>query len=169
MTWAILLPQPTDAGRSALKMMTPRKPIEVARLIASGRWKSKHIASYREQFGDDVFLDVLLCAFVDDCSMESLTHFDCQQTSGKLLLEIMPETDRPLRPMIRKSLAFWNPSVEEWPFFLCRRFGIGVVSEMIDQIAATDTLNETEQRAVQTFRYWLRAKSYTILGAAPPG
>ena len=81
----------------------------------------------------------------------------------------MPETDRPLRPMIRKSLAFWNPSVEEWPFFLCRRFGIGVVSELIDQIAATDTLNETEQRAVQTFRYWLRAKSYTILGAAPHG
>lgn len=150
-------------------MMTPRKPIEVARLIASGRWKSKHITSYREQFGDDVLLDVLLCAFIDDCSTESLAHYDCQQTTGRLLLEIMPGTDRPLRPMIRKSLALWNPSVEEWPYYLCRRFGISVVSEMIDQIAATEALNETEQRAIETFRYWLRAKPDTILGAAMPG
>lgn len=81
----------------------------------------------------------------------------------------MPGTDRPLRPMIRKSLALWNPSVEEWPYYLCRRFGISVVSEMIDQIAATEALNETEQRAIETFRYWLRAKPDTILGAAMPG
>ncbi len=114
------MPNPFGLGhrqRSALKMMTPREPIEVVRLIASGRWKSRHITSYREQFGDDV-LYVLLCAFVDDCSTESLTHYDCQQTTGRLLLEIMPENDRPLRPTIRKSLALWNPSVEEWPFFL---------------------------------------------------
>lgn len=150
-------------------MMTPREPIEIARLIASGRWKSKHIASYRQQFGDDALLDVLLCAFLDDCSTETLTHYDCQQATGRLLLEIMPGNDRPLRQIIRQSLSLWNPSVEEWPFFLCRRYGIGAVSAMIDQIAATDALNETEQRAIETLRHWLRAKPDTIFGVALPG
>ncbi|WP_442506125.1 hypothetical protein SH528x_004953 [Novipirellula sp. SH528] len=149
-------------------MMTRREPIEVARLVASGRWKSEHIASYRKQFGDAALLDVLLCPFLDDCSTESLTHYDCQQSTGRLLLEIMPEYDRPLRQMIRQSLPLWNLSVEEWPFFLCRRYGIDAVSETIDQIAATDILNESEQRGIETLRYWLRAKPDTILGTPLP-
>ncbi len=66
----------------------------------------------------------------------------------------MPEYDRPLRQMIRQSLHWWNLSVEEWPYFLCRRYGIiNAVSEAINQIAATDILNETEQRGIETLRY----------------
>ena len=151
-----------------LTEVTQREPIEVARLIASGRWKSKHVTAYRQQFGDDSLLDVLLCPFLHDCSTESLTHYDCQQSTGTLLLAIMPECDRPLRQMIHSSLPLWNLSVEQWPFFLCRRFGIVAVSEVIDGIAKEGVLNTIEDRALETLRYWLRAKPDTILGTTEP-
>ena len=150
-------------------MMTPREPIELVRLIASGRWKPKHVAAYRTQFGDGALLNVLLCPFLEDCSTETLTHYECQQTTGTLLLEIMPECDRPLRQMIRRSLPLWNLSVEQWPFFLCRQYGIDAVSGEIDELATADLLNEIEQRAIDTLRYWLRAEPDTILGTTLPG
>jgi hypothetical protein len=149
-------------------MMTPRKPIEVATLIASGRWKSTHIASFRSQFGDDALLDVLLCPFELDCSTETLTHYDCQQSAGTFLLEMMPQCERPLEQTIRRSLPLWNPSVEQWPFYLCRNFGIDAVARAIDHIAETERLDDTDQRAVQTFRYWLQAKRDMILGTVLP-
>ena len=149
--------------------MTPREPIELVRLIASGRWKPKHVAAYRTQFGDCALLNVLLCPFLEDCSTETLTHYECQQTTGTLLLDIMPECDRPLRQMIRRSLPLWNLSVEQWPFFLCRQYGIAAVFCEIDEIATADLLNENEQRAIDTLRYWLRAEPDTILGTTLPG
>ncbi len=144
--------------------MTPQEPIEVARLIASGRWKPKHIVSFRSQFGDNALLDVLLYPFQEDCSTETLTHYDCQQSAGVLLLEMMPECERPLRHTIRRSLPLWNVSVEQWPFYLCRKFGIDAVTHAIDQIAGAERLDDTEQGAIETFRYWLRAKRDMILG-----
>jgi hypothetical protein len=157
-----------DRRRSAMKMMTPRKPIEVARLIASGRWKSKHIVSFRAQFGDNALLDVLLCPFESDCSTETLTHYDCQQSAGALLLEMMLQCERPLEQTIRRSLPLWNLSVEQWPFYLCRQFGIDAVTHAIDHIAEAGCLDVTEQRAIQTLRYWLRAKRDMILGTVLP-
>ena len=151
-----------------MKMMTPRKPIEVARLIASGRWKSKHIASFRSQFGDNVLLDVLLCPFESDCSTQTLTNYDCQQAAGVLLLEMMPECERPLEQTIRRSLPRWNLSVEQWPFYLCRKFGIDAVTHAIDHIAQAECPDDTEQLAIKTFRYWLLANRDMILGTVLP-
>jgi hypothetical protein len=150
-------------------MMTPREPIEVARLIASGRWKPKHIASFRSQFGDRALFDVLLCPFVEDCSTDALTDYACQKPAGVLLLELMPECDRPLRQTIRRSLPLWNLSVEHWPFYLCRCFGIAAVLLAIDEIGEAEDLTEIERRAIDTLRYWLRAKPEIILGSVLPG
>ncbi|WP_146454998.1 hypothetical protein [Rubripirellula tenax] len=157
-------PPPGDANRSAIKMMTPRAPIEVARLIASGRWKAKHIAAYRSQFGEGALLDVLLCPFLNDCSTETLTHYDCQQPAGVLLLELMPEFDRALQHTIRRSLPLWNVSVEQWPFYLCRCFGIDAVTNAIAEIAETENLDENERCAIETLRWLLGGKPDIILG-----
>jgi hypothetical protein len=144
--------------------MIPRPLIEVARLIGSGRWTQKHILAFRDQFGDQALLDVLLQPFTNDCSTEQLSSYACQQAAGTLLLDMMPICEHSLRDLISKSLSVWNFSVEQWPFYLCRRFGIDVVTSNIDGIAENSTLNESEQRAVETFRYWLRAKPEMILG-----
>ena len=144
--------------------MTPRAPTEVARLIASGRWKRKHIAAFRLQFGEGELLDVLLCPFLHDCSTETLTHYDCQQPAGALLLELMPECDRALRHTIRRSLPLWNVSVEQWPFYLCRCFGIDAVSNAIAEIAETEYLDENERFVIETLRWLLGGKPDMILG-----
>jgi len=149
-------------------MMTPRNPIEVARLIASGRWKPNHIDSFRSQFGDRAMFDALLCPFLKDCTTESLTHYECQEHAGTLLLKMMLECELPLKQTIRQSLPLWNLSVEQWPFYLCRRFGTDAVSNAIDEIAKTEILDEIECRAVDTLRYWLRAKPELILASLLP-
>jgi hypothetical protein len=149
-------------------MMKPRQPIEVARLIAAGRWKEEHVLSFRTQFGERALLDVLLCPFTADCSAEHLSSYDCQQAAGTLLLELKPPCDVSLRETIYRSLSVWNLSVEQWPFYLCRCFGIDVVTATIDEIAENETLNDVERRAVETLRYWLRTRPDTILGIPAP-
>ena len=146
--------------------MIQREPKEVVQLIASGRWKKKHVLSFQTQFGDRALLDVLLCPFIEDCSTNQLTAFVCQQSAGELLLDMMPSCDVPLRQTIRCSLPLWNLSVEEWPFYLCRCFGIETVSETISDIANTSELCDEERRATDTLLYWLRAKPDKILGTA---
>lgn len=137
-------------------MMKARKPLEIARLLAEGRWKRNHIDSFHSQFGEKALLDALLCPFIEDCSTESLTHFVCQQSAGILLLDMMPQLDRPILPTIRRSLPFWNLSVEEWPFYLCRSYGKDAVLNAINEITETENLNTIEQQAIETIRYWLQ-------------
>ncbi len=81
---------------------------------------------------------------------------------------MMPECERPLEQTIRRSLPHWNLSVEQWPFYLSRKFGIDDVTHAIDCIAETEGLNDIEQRAVHTLRYWLQAKRDTIIGTLTP-
>jgi len=45
-----------------------------------------HIYTFHSQFGDTALLDVLLSPFLDDCSNEVLTLYDCQQPARTLLL-----------------------------------------------------------------------------------
>jgi hypothetical protein len=110
----------------------------------------------------------LLCPFVEDCSTEELTTYACQQTTGALLLEMMPRCEASLRQTLRRSLPVWNLSVEQWSYYLCRCFGIDAVAAAIDEIADVEELDHIEREAVDTLRYWLRAKPDAILGTSAP-
>ena len=125
--------------------------------------------SFHSQFGDEALFDVLFYPFVHaEVATEELSLFHCQETTGALLLEIMPSCSLTLRDAISQSLPTWNLSVEQWPYYLCRQFGVDAVNEALTEIETNDKLYDMEKRAIETIRYWLRRPPVATSGSPSP-
>jgi hypothetical protein len=152
-------------GRSShLTIMMPRTSQEVARLICDRRWKRKHILSFKQVFGERALFDALFIPFVT--RGDSADSYGDQQIAGSFLLEFLPECTLSLADAIRGSLSNWNLSVEELPFYFCRKFGYDAVAATIESISIDDSLDDVERDAVRTLQYWMRAPKTAILGQA---
>ena len=77
-----------------------------------------------------------------------------QELAGKLLVELHPEAEVSLRPVLRSSLARYELSVEQFPQFLRSVFGVEQVLLALQEIEL-EPLSEEERRAVRTMRFWL--------------
>jgi hypothetical protein len=71
-------------------------------------------------------------------------------------LELKPRSGQDLQSLIRASLAGWNLSVEQLPFYFRDTYGIGPVREALAALDSERGFSAEERKALDTYRFWLR-------------
>ena len=132
--------------------MIARSAEEVRKLVSAGRWKRKHLEALRRDFGDQALFDSLFSAFTQSPAVSCGE----QEAPGDFLLELKPLAGQDLKSLIRASLAGWNLSIEQLPFYFRDTYGIGRVREALAALDSERALGAEEQMALDTFRFWLR-------------
>jgi hypothetical protein len=122
---------------------------QLRRLLYQGLWPDALV----RELDSRVVFRALYGVFVDRSRPDRA--FADQQAAGRRLMELLPEPDAPLADLIRQSLGTWNPSVEELPHYLARKFGLPAVLRTVEQISRTPDLSNDEGRLLDTYRYWL--------------
>ena len=79
-----------------------------------------------------------------------------QEAPGDFLLELKPRGGQDLQRLIRASLAGWNLSIEQLPFYFRDTYGIGPVREALAALDSEVGLGAEERKALDTYRFWLR-------------
>lgn len=85
----------------------------------------------------------------------SSRNFAAQEIAGKLLTKLQIKGDIDLYKTLTCSLCRYELSVEEFPCYLAGLFGLEKVRTVLNEIAKTK-LTETELRALNTMRFWLK-------------
>lgn len=85
----------------------------------------------------------------------SLRDSAAQELAGKLLTKLQIKGDIDLCETLTYSLSQYELSVEEFPCYLAGLFGLEQVRSALNEIAKTK-LTETELRALNTMRFWLK-------------
>lgn len=80
-----------------------------------------------------------------------------QELAGVMLHRIMPKADFELEQVIRSCLPTYELSVEELPWYLSDLFDLAEINAIIDKISV-GRLDERENKALETLKYWLRNK-----------
>ena len=154
-------------GRSPLAFgnrMIARSPEEVRKLVSAKRWARKHLEAFRRDFGQQALFDALFSAFTQ---RPPVPYVD-QQAPGDYLLELKPRGAQDLQSLIRASLAGWNLSIEQLPFYFRDSYGIQAVRLAVERLDLDARLDAVERKALDTYRYWLRIPKAEP-GAPPNG
>lgn len=78
-----------------------------------------------------------------------------QELAGRLLVALRPEADFNLQLVLRSALPRYELSVEQFPEYLCLRFGKEPVLAALSTLEA-EPLSSQEGRALDTLRFWVR-------------
>lgn len=81
-----------------------------------------------------------------------------QEFAGQLLSELNPKVFVNLEKVIAGALHAWDVSVQEFPLYLRDLYGIDRVLTAISEIEHQN-LSEIERKNLQTFKWWLGAKT----------
>ncbi len=82
-------------------------------------------------------------------------NYESQQLAGVLLFKISPTAAFELEDVLRMSLNTYNLSVEEWPWYLVRRFGQERVLNVLERLLQTEK-GATARRSAETMARWVR-------------
>jgi len=80
-----------------------------------------------------------------------------QEYAGRLLLSLNPPSPPDVPAVIKRTLPTWDLSVEQLPMYFEAAIGREAVLQALDMLGSQDS-SEQEQRAIETFRFWLRAR-----------
>ena len=80
---------------------------------------------------------------------------------------LRPSCRLPLALAIRQSLAHCL-SIEELPFYFSKVFGRDAVSNALAESETEGGFTDSELRAIQAYRYWLRADEQKMLSYEGP-
>lgn len=83
-------------------------------------------------------------------------QFNAQEFVASLLFALNPTTSLSLSEILT-DLPNWNPSVEEFPWYLALQFGKEQVLRVVQELEATTPDSTSLARAAETFRFWLKA------------
>jgi hypothetical protein len=83
-----------------------------------------------------------------------------QEYAGRLLLSLNPPSPPDVQAVIKRTLPTWDVSVEQLPMYFVAAIGREAVLRALDMLGSQDS-SEQEQRAIETFRFWLRARRDT--------
>ncbi len=78
-----------------------------------------------------------------------------QEYAGRLLLALKPPCPLDIEATIKRVLPTWDYSVEQLPQYFDAAVGRERVLQALDALRSRCT-SEEEQRAIETFRWWLR-------------
>lgn len=82
-------------------------------------------------------------------------HYLDQEYAGRLLFALKPPCPLDIAATIKRVLPTWDYSVEQLPQYFDAAVGRERVLEALDALGSCCS-SEEEQRAIETFRYWLR-------------
>ena len=91
--------------------------------------------------------------------MDCKNKFERHQLAGELLYSVRPRLHLELLDRIHLTLASWNVSVEEWPWYLVDLCGLDRVLSAASDLEAYP-LSEDERRRLNTLVWW--AKRYRV-------
>ncbi|HUF62017.1 MAG TPA: hypothetical protein VMN36_08075 [Verrucomicrobiales bacterium] len=137
---------------------------EIRQLVSDGRWKRRHLESLRKEFGEQALFDALFSAFTQE---PQVPHRE-QEPPAKYLLQLRPQSEGDLPTLIRRTLRGWNLSIEELPFYFRDTSGIDRVRDALQTIESEEALDETEKKAIATYRFWLTLDSKAQQDGAAP-
>jgi hypothetical protein len=80
-----------------------------------------------------------------------------QLFAAALLRELQPACGLPAKEAIRRSIPNWNFSVADLPRYICDSFGREFVLQALSELEAESCVSLSEQRSIETYRYWLKA------------
>jgi hypothetical protein len=109
------------------------------------------ISVLRRRPGDEVF-NALIGVFR---SADRPPHYLDQEYAGRLLLALKPPCPLDIAATIKRVLPTWDYSVEQLPQYFDAAVGRERVLQALDALRSCCS-SEEEQRAIETFRYWLR-------------
>ena len=83
-----------------------------------------------------------------------------QEYAGRLLLSLNLPSPPDMQAVIKSTLPTWDLSVEQLPMYFEAAIGREAVLQVLDMLGSQGS-SEQEQRAIETFRFWLRARRDT--------
>jgi len=82
-----------------------------------------------------------------------------QEYAGRLLLSLNPPSPPDVQAVIKRTLPTWDLSVEQLPMYFEAAIGREAVLQALDMLCSQGS-SEQEQMAIETFRFWLRARRH---------
>jgi hypothetical protein len=108
----------------------------------------------RQRPGDEVF-EALIGVFCNVHREDKL--FVAQEYAGRILLALKPPCSRDIQDVIKRTLATWDLSVEQLPWYFAEIVGLEAVLRVLD-VLDTQVSSQQERDAIRTFRFWLRVQ-----------
>jgi hypothetical protein len=116
-----------------------------------GQRLEQWLSVLRRRTGDEVF--AALIGVFGSVDRPQSRYLD-QEYAGKLLLALKPPCSSDVAATIKQILPTWDYSIEQLPWYFEAVVGREVVLRALDTLRQCSS--EEEQRAIETFRYWLR-------------
>jgi len=116
-----------------------------------GQRLEQWLSVLRRRTGDEVF--AALIGVFGGVDRPQSRYLD-QEYAGKLLLALKPPCSSDVAATIKQILPTWDYSIEQLPWYFEAVVGREVVLRALDTLRQCSS--EEEQRAIETFRYWLR-------------
>lgn len=106
---------------------------------------------------DEVF-EALIGVFCNE-GRQNHNHLD-QEYAGRLLLALKLPCPLDVQGVIKRALPTWDLSVEQFPWYFEAAIGRDAVLQALDMLGS-QACSEQVRRAIETFRFWLRARRDT--------
>lgn len=85
-----------------------------------------------------------------------------QELAGRLLATLEPVELKDVKSTLRASLSRYELSVEQFPQYLAKACGADAVYSALCELES-EPLSQTEARAVETMKFWLRGRARTAM------
>ena len=95
----------------------------------------------------------LFSFFYDESLQEN--NFERQQLSGRILLNVSPQSALELDGSVYAAAKNWDYSIEELPWYWCKTFGKETVMEFLNDILPS-CAEEDLKRSIETMLFWCR-------------
>jgi len=118
---------------------------------ASNKQQIKQLLLLFKKASDRELFFGLFSFFYDPKLQENV--FERQQLAGTVLYEIKPKCPLNLDGAILATPAYWDLSVEEFPWYLCEQFGQKNVQDFLDEFSV-DVSDEKIKRGLKTMLFW---------------
>ncbi|WP_445458003.1 hypothetical protein [Flavobacterium sp. HNIBRBA15423] len=106
-----------------------------------------------EKVDDTIIFNGIIKTF-EDTSREKTLYLD-QKYAGIILQKINPKTEIDLTYILNSTIANWNKSVEEFPFWIKENYGmINVKAKIID--FERQDLSDLQKDKIKTIKWWLQ-------------
>ncbi|WP_232517393.1 hypothetical protein, partial [Aquimarina aggregata] len=118
-----------------------------------GDLRIRQLTEKLNKVSDEIIVMGIIKIFENTDRQES--QYTDQKYAGKILTELKPRTEIDLNLILKSTLANWNKSVEEFPFWLKENYGIDLLKIKLTELETLD-LNQLESDKLKTIKWWLK-------------
>lgn len=142
-------------------MMTRQTVIEKVKISADRHGSSnpqqlKQLIFSCRMISDNELFFGLFSFFYDPDLQEN--SFERQQLAGTLLYELCPTCSLNLDGVIYAIPSYWDLSIEEVPWYLCKVFGKATVQNFLEELIP-DVESGDIKKSFETLLFWIKCYS----------